>query len=299
MIGLSGTEVTPEEEERLNRIRPESVILFTRNFESVPQIKRYIRRIRELAGQDVKLAVDHEGGRVVRFPDHLPPFPAPRLFGEGKNPEKMRSAAKTAADALKDWGFDLNLAPVVDVLTPTSHPRMVDRCFGSDPERVSEMAEAFIQGMHDGGILTCAKHFPGVGPADLDPHETGPTIKTTRKEQERFLIPFRRAIAAGVDTVMISHIRYTNLDPDNPATLSKKIITDLLKNEMGFNRQILSDDLEMGAITESYSIEDAILKAHTAGCNLLLVCKDPSNEDRAWQALPPPKGTKRGRRLTD
>lgn len=285
MIGLPGPELSKEDEERLTRISPASVILFTRNFQSVQQIKALIRRTKELAGPRCLLAVDHEGGRVVRFPESLPPFPAPRLFGEKGDPEKMRQAARSSAEALKDWGFDLNLAPVVDVLTPTSHPRMVDRCFGSDPERVSEMAEAFILGMRDGGIRTCAKHFPGVGPAELDPHETGPKVTISRQQQERFLLPFRRAIAAGVDAVMISHILYTELDRDGPATLSKKIIGGLLKTELAFSRQILSDDLEMGAIQESYGIEDAVRRASDAGCTMLLVCKEPELQDRAWKAL--------------
>lgn len=285
MIGLPGTEISAEDESRLDRIRPASVILFTRNFQSVGQIKALIRRAKAIAGPQCRLAIDHEGGRVVRFPDALPTFPAPRTFGEGRDPEEMRRAARTAADALKDWGFDLNLAPVVDVLTPTSHPRMVDRCFGSDPELVSEMAEAFIRGMRDGGVQTCAKHFPGVGPAELDPHETGPKVTVTRAQQEKFLLPFRRAIAAGVDTVMISHILYTELDPAGPATLSKKIITDLLRVELGFTREILSDDLEMGAIQEAYGIEDAVRRARAAGCTLLLVCKEPELQDRAWEAL--------------
>jgi len=285
MIGLPGTELGPDDEARLDRIRPASVILFTRNFSSVTQIKTLIRRIGEIAGPQCQLAIDHEGGRVVRFPEALPPLPAPRLFGEGRDPEKMRKAAKTAATALRDWGFSLNLAPVVDVLTPTSHPRMIDRCFGSDPERVSEMAEAFIRGMREGGILTCAKHFPGVGPAELDPHETGPKITATRKMMEPHLLPFRRAIAAGVDTVMISHILYPELDSSGPATLSEKIIAGLLKDEMGFGRQILSDDLEMGAIQEKHGIEEAVLRASKAGCTLLLVCKEPDLQDRAWKAL--------------
>lgn len=285
MIGLPGTEISAEDESRLDRIRPASVILFTRNFQSVGQIKSLIRRAKAIAGPQCRLAIDHEGGRVVRFPEALPPFPAPRLFGEGRDPDEMRRAARTAADALKDWGFDLNLAPVVDVLTPTSHPRMVDRCFGSDPELVSEMAEAFIRGMREGGVQTCAKHFPGVGPAELDPHETGPKVTVTRAQQEKFLLPFRRAIAAGVDAVMISHILYTELDPAGPATLSKKIITDLLRGELGFTREILSDDLEMGAIQEAYGIEDAVRRAHAAGCTMLLVCKEPELQDRAWRAL--------------
>lgn len=285
MIGLPGTELTAEDEERLARIRPASVILFSRNFETVPKIKTLIQRTKELAGPQCRLAVDHEGGRVVRFPEALPPLAAPRLFGEGKDPEKMRVAAKTAAEALKDWGFDLNLAPVVDVLTPTSHPRMVDRCFGSTPEIVSEMAEAFIRGMREGGIQTCAKHFPGTGPAELDPHETGPKVHLTRDQMEKFLLPFRRAIAAGVDTVMINHILYPHLDPAGPATLSRKIITGLLRDEFKYTREILSDDLEMGAIQEAYGIEDAVRRAHDAGCTLLLVCKEPELQDRAWRAL--------------
>ncbi|MEW5694251.1 MAG: beta-N-acetylhexosaminidase [Candidatus Hydrogenedentota bacterium] len=284
MIGLPGPELTKDDEQRLLRIKPASVILFTRNFVSVSQIKSLIQKVKELL-PGVLIAVDHEGGRVVRFPEHLPPLPAPRTFGEERNTKKMFEAAKIAAYALKDWGIDLNLAPVVDILMPSSHPRMIDRCFGSDPELISDMANAFIEGMHQGGILCCAKHFPGVGPAELDPHETDTIVKTTKKEQEYHLKPFKSAIKSNVECIMISHIKYLGIDPDSPATLSKTIITDILRDELGFSRTILSDDLEMSAIQKAYSMEEAAERALKSGCDILLSCKDTSLQDRAFNTL--------------
>lgn len=284
MIGVFGPELTADDRERLRRIRPASVILFRHNFRSADQMKELLAAIREEAGPQVMRAIDHEGGRVVRFPEALPEFPAPREMAKARDPKVVRGYAETAAHALKDWGFDLNLAPVVDVLTPTSHPRMHSRCFGDDPALVAEMAQAFIEGMRAGGIKTCAKHFPGVGAAELDPHETRPTVTIPLEIQKRHIEPFRRMATFGVDAIMTSHITYTCLDPDSPCTLSKKIV-DLIRNDFKFKGLILSDDLEMGSIMERHTIEDAVARAKDAGCDILLVCKDPQLQDRAFNQL--------------
>ncbi|WP_372365842.1 beta-N-acetylhexosaminidase [Candidatus Uabimicrobium sp. HlEnr_7] len=286
LIGLPGAVLTAEDKERLTRINPWGVILFARNYENTVQIKKLIREIKELIGQDTEIALDHEGGRVVRFPEALPELPAPRLFGEENDPKKMYEYSKRAAEALSDWGITINLAPVVDIFMETSHKRMLDRCFGGNPELVATMAKAFIKGMHDGGVKATAKHFPGIGPAAHDTHERGTVINMTKEEMSNQLWhPFRETIAAGVDAVMITHGTYTHLDPDLPATLSRKIITDILRNEFGFKGLILSDDLEMGAIEKHYNIEQAVEMSMSGGCDIACICLDVKSQDRGFDTL--------------
>lgn len=286
LIGLPGTKLTAEDKERLTRINPWGVILFARNYENTPQIKTLIRDIKELIGEDTEIALDHEGGRVVRFPEALPELPAPRLFGEENDTQKMYEYSLRAAQALSEWGITINLAPVVDIFMESSHERMYDRCFGGDPELVATMAKAFIKGMHDGGVKACAKHFPGIGPAAHDTHERGTVIDMSKEEMDRKMWhPFREAIAAGVDAVMVTHGTYTHLDPDLPATLSRKIITDVLRNELGFKGLILSDDLEMGAIEKHYEIEEAVEKSMTGGCDIACICLHVENQDRGFEVI--------------
>lgn len=286
LIGLPGPEITTSDRERLQRINPWGVILFARNYTSTPQIKDLIKEIKDLIGSDTEIALDHEGGRVVRFPEALPPLPAPRLFGEEGDLQKMYEFSKRAADALHNWGITINLAPVVDVLVEKSHPRMIDRCFGKNPQLVADMSIAFINGMHDGGVKATAKHFPGIGPATEDTHDTGTIISMTREEIESQLwLPFTTAISNNVDAVMVTHGTYTNLDPNNPATFSHQIVTNILRLELGFKGNILSDDLEMGAIANHYGVAEAVKKSFEAGCDIACICLEVKNQDIGFETL--------------
>jgi beta-N-acetylhexosaminidase len=285
MIGLPGLYLSAEDEARLAEIQPRGVVLFTRNFASVSQIKDLIKSVKSIAGDDITVAVDHEGGPVVRFPEALPELPAPRLLGEDGDANNVRNLARVAAEALADWGITLNLAPVVDILTPHSHSIMADRCFGSDPELVAELSIAFIEGMHDAGIQCTAKHFPGIGPAAQDTHEKKSIVTDNREQLETLWYPFKSAVNAGVDAVMTTHATYSSLDADHPATFSAGIIKGILRQDLGFSGFILSDDLEMGAIIDNYSIEEATRNCLHAGCDMALVCRTIEHQIRAFRAL--------------
>ncbi len=285
MLGLPGLTLSEEDHQRLKTIRPQGIILFARNYESTPQIKKLIQDVKSILGKDTLVSVDHEGGRVVRFPQALPELPAPRILGESRDPEKVRSYSRRAAEALLDWGINLNLAPVVDILRPDSHPRMIDRCFGTEGTLVSEMAIAFIEGMQEAGVQCTAKHFPGIGPAREDTHDTGTIVDLSREELEEIWQPFRATIKAGVDWVMVTHATYPSLDPKSPATFSSTIIQDILRKDLGFQGSIISDDLEMGAIANTYSVGKAAIMCLEAGCSIASLCLDTKLQDEAYEAF--------------
>ncbi len=285
MIGTVGPEIDATEESRLKKINPVSIIMFARNFASPSQMLELNQHIKQILGDETLIALDHEGGRVVRFNEGLPELPDPRELAKQKSAKVLYDYAKTSAAALKEWGFDLNLAPVVDVFTDTTHQRMHTRTFGEDPGFVGEMGVAFIEGMHAAQMQCCAKHFPGGGFANLDPHDELPIISVEKEQQDQHLKPFQMAIEAGVDTIMISHMIYNCYDAQKSGTLSHKIITGLLKKQLGFKGKVLSDDLEMGAIATQLGMNKAAPMALEAGCDIVLSCNMVEKQNEAYESL--------------
>ena len=274
LLGLSSTVLNVKEEARLRSINPKGIILFRRNYENTSQIKQLIQTVKEILGKDTIIAVDHEGGSVIRFPEGLPHLPSPVALGDKGNSEKVFQLSRETAFALSELGINLNLAPVLDLATVQTHSSLRKRCFGSDPKLVAEMGVAFIEGMHDGNLKCTAKHFPGLGPGRHDTHELGISITLTKEEFKHHWHPFSQAITAGVDAILISHAIYPTLDHDQPATFSQKIIRGILQKKLDFSGIIISDDLEMGAISRHYSIEEAVQKCLLAGCTIASVCHD-------------------------
>ncbi len=274
LIGIPSTIISPKIEAQLRRINPKGIILFGRNYESEPQLKQFIKDVRLILGDEIIIAVDHEGGRVVRFPEILPRLPSPSVLGKELNPTRIYQLSRETGSSLRELGINFNLAPVVDVATPISHFSLRNRCYSSDPVWVAEMGVAFVMGMHDAGIKCTAKHFPGLGLGCQDTHESGTMVTASREKLEQHWLPFRKMIAAGIDAILISHAVYPALDPTRPATFSRSIITEILRKQMGFTGLIISDDLLMGAITNYYSIQDAVINCLAAGCDSASVCFD-------------------------
>ncbi|HOX22762.1 MAG TPA: glycoside hydrolase family 3 N-terminal domain-containing protein, partial [Elusimicrobiales bacterium] len=190
------------------------------------------------------------------------------------------------ASQLRALGLDLNFAPVCDVATETYNPGILSRSYDTNPAHCAELVAARIRGLQSGGISATAKHYPGKGHATVDAHLKLPFIDSTLEEMEKtHLLPFFSAINAGVDCIMSSHPLYRNIDSTGPATFSKKLISGLLREKYGFNGVIVSDALEMGAITEVSTVEDAIIKAEEAGHDLLLVCTPGPTQKKACDAL--------------
>jgi beta-N-acetylhexosaminidase len=287
MIGLPGATLREEDVALFRDTRAAGLILYRRNFEDPQQLLGLLTGLENALGRRLLVATDHEGGRIVMlgqgttiFPDNL----AVGTAGEGAFAARQ---GLFEARELRRLGVDLNLGPVLDVLTEAYSPNIGIRSYGMDREIVARYGVARIRGMQRGGLSACPKHFPGKGHSPLDAHLRLPRIDSTWDEMEAVhLPPFRDAIAAGVECVMTSHPVYPKLDPAHvPATFSRVIVEDYLRGRLGFRGVIVSDDLEMGAITESCPIGEAAVRAAAAGHDLLLVCHTEAAQRRAAGAL--------------
>lgn len=243
-----------------------------RNIESPEQVRELLAFLQAKAPLPLLTAVDQEGGRVNRLkPDYgFPPSISHQELGRLDSPdETYRRAAETAA-TLAAAGFNLNLAPVVDLDANPLNPIIQGkgRSFSADPEAVARHASAFVRAHRDRRVLTCAKHFPGHGSAAGDTHAG--LVDVTATWQERELIPFQRLIAAGeCDVIMTAHVFNRRLDPNRPATLSPAVIDGILRGRLGYDGVVVTDDLEMKAIADHYGLEESVPRAIEAGADLL------------------------------
>ncbi len=287
MIGISGTQVTPETVALFRETHAGGVIFFRPNFSSAEAFKRLIADLESALGRKLLVAVDHEGGRVIHLAEGITVFPDNLALGHTGKVEYASKQGTIEAKELRRLGIDLNLAPTLDVLTKTFSPNIGIRSYGEDPELVAKLGAARIKTMQAEGLSACAKHFPGLGQAPVDPHIALPVLPTTWDEMKSIhLTPFLAAIKAGVDTVMSSHPVYPNLDPANiPVTFSKRIIRDYLRKELGFKGVILSDDLEMGALRDIASFGESACRAIEAGHDMVLVCHNPDAQREAADTL--------------
>jgi beta-N-acetylhexosaminidase len=235
------------------------------------------------------LAVDQEGGRVARLGPpalRLPPMRAiGRAIGDPTDRALATRAAARQGAELAALGFTTGFAPVLDVDTRADNPIIGDRAFSSDPAEVAALGIAWARGLADAGVLACGKHFPGHGDTTADSHLELPVVAHDRARLDAVeLAPFAAAARAGVPMFMTAHVVYPALDPSSPATLSRAVCTDL-RRELGFDGVLVSDDLEMKAISAHLGIEEAAVRAIDAGCDALLVCSDEALQARAHEAL--------------
>ena len=287
MIGISGSQVTPEVVELFQDTHAGGLIVFRPNFKSASTFKKMISDLESNLDRKLLVAVDHEGGRVIHLCEGITVFPDNLALGRTQNEEYAKQQGEIEACELRRLGIDLNLAPTLDVLTDSFSPNIGIRSYGKDPELVSRLGYARIKAMQEGGLSACAKHFPGQGHSSMDAHLGLPLLGTTWDEMRQIHIkPFIAAITAGVDTIMSSHPVYPNLDPTNvPATFSKRIIHDYLRNELAYKGVILSDDLEMGALRGICSIGESAVRAVEAGHDIVLICHDAHAVKSSYHAL--------------
>lgn len=277
-VGFDGTQAPPA---LLDLVRSGlgGVILFRRNIESPAQLLGLIGALKRAAGAHrLVVSIDQEGGRVARLHGApWAPVPPMRRFGALPLPEglrRVRAFAELLGRELRAVGVDLDLAPVLDTDTNPENPVIGDRSFSSRPERVAALGTAFIESLQAGGVAACGKHFPGHGDTVEDSHLALPRIRHDRRRLDTVeLVPFRAASRAGVAAIMSAHITCDAIDPALPATLSPAVL-GLLRDQIGFRGAIVSDDLEMQAITRDWRIEEAAPLALAAGCDQLLVCRD-------------------------
>ena len=222
------------------------------------------------------------------FRDGITVFPSNQALGKTDNTQLARQQGEQEGRELRRLGIDVNFAPVLDVLTEAYSPNIGIRSYGADPNLVAKMGAARLSAMQVENLSACAKHFPGLGPATLDPHLKLPTIQATWSDIEKnHFIPFSRAMRTAVHSIMTSHPLYPNLDatPNTPATFSRKIVHDYLRKTTGYKGVIFTDDLEMGAIREICSIGEAAVKAAEAGHDMILACHDLNAQKEVFRAL--------------
>ncbi|MHB9072385.1 MAG: beta-N-acetylhexosaminidase [Desulfobaccales bacterium] len=288
VIGIHGTEITPEIVRQFQELHAGGLILYRRNFSSPQQLKKLIGDLEEAIGRRLLVTVDHEGGRVIMFRDGITVFPDNLTVGMAGKVDYARQQGEIEAKELRRLGVDVNLAPVLDVLTDAYSPNIGIRSYGKDWRLVAQLGAARIAAMQQGGLSACAKHFPGKGHAPVDAHLGLPVIGSTWEEMEAVhLKPFAKAIDIGIDLVMSSHPYYPKLDPypNMIATFSRRIIYDCLRSELGFKGVITSDDLEMGAVKVLCPIGEAGILATKAGHDLLLVCHTPQSQKEVYDKL--------------
>jgi beta-N-acetylhexosaminidase len=271
--------------DHLTALQPGGIILFARNIVSVAQVGALIRELRALLGEDLLVCIDQEGGVVVRFTQELSVFPGNMALAAAESAELAEAQGRVATAELRGMGVDLNFAPVCDLADDPENPGIGLRAFSGDAAVTSQFASAFVRGAHSAGGAACAKHFPGLGSARVDPHEGMPVVERDPSELDRKdLEPFRACIAAGVETVMTAHAVYPALDKDRPAPFSRLIVHDLLRERLGFKGVIVSDDLEMGALRD-HGVGPSAAQAARAGHDWLLVCHTPKAQLAARDAL--------------
>ncbi len=282
MVGFHGTRVPDSLQDLLDDDLVTGVILFSRNIESPEQV---LRLNRELLKQrpDLLIAIDQEGGPVRRLREGVPEVPAMRDIGSEAD---AYAHGLALGQALVRLGFNFNLAPVLDVDTNPDNPVIGERSFSHDPVRVAKLGVAYHRGLTEGGVLTCGKHFPGHGDTAADSHVSLPVVQHGLDRLRRVEIPpFKAAIAARMPALMTAHLLVPALDPDVPATLSPILMTDILRAELGFEGVLISDDLEMKAITERYPMDRAVSMAVEAGVDMVLVCHELDAQRKALSTL--------------
>ncbi|MEV6412256.1 beta-N-acetylhexosaminidase [Kribbella sp. NPDC051718] len=270
VVGFNGT-TAPDDLRRSVAAGLGAVILFTRNVESAEQVVALTDSLRA-ERPDLVIAIDHEGGEFSHLAPANPwPLSSPRSLGELDDVDLTRASARDAAATLATLGIDLMLAPSVDVNSNPANPIISTRSFGTTADVVSRHGVAFVQGVHDAGIAACPKHFPGHGDVTVDSHLALPRVDRSIEQVSAVeLAPFRATIAAGADVIMSAHIIFSAYD-DQPATLSRRILHGLLREELGFTGVITTDALEMQAITATQSIEDATVASIRAGADLAMI----------------------------
>lgn len=271
MFAFRGIEYNEQLETQIKDLKVGGVIHFGHNIKDIEQVKMLNENIQKNADIPLFIGIDEEGGTVQRIVEGMPPFPGAMAVSASKiSPYDL---CKIVGVNLKKIGFNMNFAPVGDVNNNPNNPVINSRSYSDDPKVCSKYVIDSFKGFQDGGVLPTCKHFPGHGDTSVDSHVSLPTVnKDIDMLNNIELVPFKDSIDAGIDGIMASHILYPVLDDKYPATLSRKIITNLLKEKMGFDGLIVTDSLTMGAIHQNYSPKEIVNLAANAGIDLMIFC---------------------------
>lgn len=274
LSGVPGPELDPATAAEFRRIQPGGFILFSRNIKSPAQLRRLLDDLRDLSQVEPILTIDQEGGRVSRLRELGTEPPSAQQLRDKGDIDLVRRHGETTGQLLRLFGFNLDLCPVLDIsFDDDADNSLRGRCYGRDVAEVEKLAGAFNNALRATGIATCGKHFPGYSRAPLDAHHELPEIPLTRAELDAHELAVFRHFLPTLDSMMIGHAHYPHLDPSRaPSSLSPAIVTGLLRDELGFDGLVMTDDLDMGAILHHYSLEETIRLAISAGNDLAMIC---------------------------
>jgi beta-N-acetylhexosaminidase len=290
LTGVPGPELDADTARRFKRLQPGGFILFGRNIKSPEQLRKLIDDLRDLSNIEPIITIDQEGGRVSRLRLIGSEPPNAVALRDKNDPNLIKQHGKLTAEILRLFGFNLNLCPVLDIsYDDRADNSLKGRCYGRDPQEVISKAGIFNRAMRSGGILSCGKHFPTYGSADVDPHHELPVIRRTREELlAEEVMPFS-AMIPELDSMMIGHAYFPDFEPDRPrwpSSLSHNIITKFLRDQLGFDQGlVMTDDLDMGAILNEVTFEQAIQDAVTAGNDLVMICHRIEMVEQAYEHL--------------
>jgi beta-N-acetylhexosaminidase len=287
MVGFDGTELSTDVKYLIKNLHVGGLILFRRNIAAPEQVRHLCLSSQEYArscGEPALfIAIDQEGGTVARLKSPFTEFPGNAHM---KGPQDAVDFARISARELRDVGINMNMAPVLDVAVDPQLSIMKDRAFGSDPEWVSRLGMAVIHHLQEGGVMSVAKHFPGIGRTTLDSHLELPFLETNAQDLTAIdLAPFREAVKNGVAGMMLSHICYRSLDDQRPASLSKKIARDLLRHGLGYDGVVMTDDLDMGAIKKHHDVQTSMQQILAAEIDIALICHRSPDIETAFETI--------------
>ena len=286
IVGFAGTSPSAEFRAFCKEALPAGFILFAHNVEEPAQVYELNRELQSLLPDRYPplLSLDQEGGRVQRV--RATAWPRARWVGNVDDPKRTLYLAELMADELRAMGFNLNFAPVCDVDSNPANPVIGDRAYASHPDAVIRHALTVMEAYHSRGLIACAKHFPGHGDTAKDSHHDLPVVEKERPALfETELKPFSAAVRREIGMIMTAHVVFPDLDPDYPATLSSKILKGVLRDQLGYQGVIVSDDMEMKAVRDRYPLDLQLDLACRATCDLFLVCHELDLAWKAWETL--------------
>ena len=284
MVRLFGTELDADTDAFLRTCKVRGVCLFRQNMVDAGQLTRFTGALRDAMGPQALIALDQEGGAVVRS-TWVPAPPSAMALGAANDPQLARDVGAAVARAVRSLGFNWNFAPVLDLNNNPHNPVIAERSFGADPEQATRIALAWMAGSESEGVACCVKHFPGHGDTHVDSHRDLPYVDKSRAELERFeFAPFRIA-APHAPAMMTAHIVYPALDPVNPATMSHAILTGVLREEFDYQGVIITDGMDMHAIAQRYGAGEAAVNALVAGADMVMAIGSRETQIETVQAI--------------
>ncbi|HEU5140184.1 MAG TPA: beta-N-acetylhexosaminidase [Bacillales bacterium] len=277
MVGVNGTQPGSHAKSLIRDYHVGGIILYGKNIETTNQTVKYLNQLKSINAKadnplPLFLSVDQEGGRVERMPDAIKELPSQGKVGNTGDPGFARQFGNLIGTELSAFGFNMDFAPVLDVIRDPESSVIGDRSFGSDPQLVSKLGVAEMKGISSRNVIPVVKHFPGYGEVSTNAHTGLPVARIgLDKLQNVDWVPYKQVIANGADVVMVTHILLPKLDTDYPASMSKKVITGMLRDKLGFDGVVITDDMTMGAIKENYEIDQAAVRAVNGGADIVLV----------------------------